>query len=125
MGALEVGKKMVEMVNKGREGEQAFVKACYAENIVSIEGQDSADMPMRMEGIAAIHGKHNWWYDNNDVHGVALEGPFVGHRPDQFVMRFQMDVTPKGGERMTMTEVGLFTVASDKIVQEEYLYLMG
>ncbi len=125
MGALEVGKKMVEMVNQGRAGEQAFVKAFYAENIVSIEGQGSEDMPMKMEGIAAIHGKHNWWYDNNTVHGVAVEGPFVGHRPDQFVLRLEMDITPKGGARMSMIEVGLYTVASEKVVQEEYLYLMG
>lgn len=36
-----------------------------------------------------------------------------------------MDATPKGGERNKLDEVGLFTVKSDKVVQEEYLYLMG
>lgn len=125
MGALEVGQKMVELVNQGRKGEQAFVRDYYADDIVSIEGQGSEAMPARIEGIDAVHGKHDWWYANNTVHGTAAEGPFVGHRDDQFVVRFTMDITPAGGERSQMAEVGLFTVKNDKIVQEEYLYLMG
>jgi hypothetical protein len=37
-----------------------------------------------------------------------------------------MDVTPKAsGERVQMREVGLYTIAGGKIVQEEFLYLMG
>jgi hypothetical protein len=35
-----------------------------------------------------------------------------------------MDLTPNGGERMQMVEVGVYTAANDKTVQEEYLYLM-
>lgn len=124
MGALEVGKKLVELVNQGREGEQAFVSQYYADDIVSIEGEGSEEMPARIEGIDAIRAKHAWWYDNNDVHGTSAEGPYVGHRDDQFVVRFTLDATPKGGERNQMTEVGLFTVSDDKIVQEEYLYLV-
>ena len=125
MGALEVGQKMVALVNEGREGEAAFVRDYYAKNIVSIEGQGSEAMPARIEGIDAVHGKHDWWYANNTVHGTSAEGPFVGHRDDQFAVRFTMDITPEGGERSQMTEVALYTVKNDKIVQEEYLYLMG
>jgi hypothetical protein len=36
-----------------------------------------------------------------------------------------MDHTPTGGERAQMQEIALFTVKDDKIIQEEYLYLMG
>jgi len=123
--ALEIGKKMVEMVPQGRRQEWEFVKQFYAGNIVSIEAQGSEEMPARIEGIDAIEGKHSWFYDNNEVHSTKLEGPFVGHRDDQYAMRFILDVTPKGGERTQMTEVGLYTVKDDKIVQEEYLYLMA
>ncbi len=125
MGALEVGQKMVDLVNQGREGEAAFVRDYYADDIVSIEGQGSEDMPARIQGIDAVHGKHDWWYANHTVHGTSAEGPFIGHRADQFVVRFTMDLTPTGGERSQMTEVGLYTVKNDRIVQEEYLYLMG
>lgn len=125
MSAMEVGQKMITMVNAGRESEADFVSQYYADNIVSIEGQGSDDMPARIEGIDAIRDKHAWWYDNNEVHSTVAEGPYIGHRDDQFVTRFIMDMTPNGGERIQMTEVGLFTVKDDKIIQEEYLYLQG
>lgn len=125
MAAMEIGQKMVELVNQGREGEASFVRDYYADDIVSIEGQDTEEMPGRLEGIDAIQGKHQWWYDNNEVHAVEAAGPFVGHREDQFVVHFTMDITPSGGERNQMREVGLYTVRDGKVAQEEYLYLMG
>lgn len=125
MGVLEIGKALVEIASLGPEKESAFVREYYAENIVSIEGGgDSGDMPAKIEGLEGIKGKHDWWYDNNTIHGVVAVGPFIGHRDDQFVVQFTMDLTPNGGERMQMVEVGVYTVANDKIVQEEYLYLM-
>ena len=55
-----------------------------------------------------------------------MVGPFCGHREDQFVVHFVMDVTPKATrERTQLNEVALYTVANGKIVQEEFLYLMG
>jgi hypothetical protein len=49
-----------------------------------------------------------------------------GHRDDQFAVLFALDATFKpSGERNTMTEVALYTVAGDKVVQEEFLYLVG
>ncbi|HIG42917.1 MAG: SnoaL-like domain-containing protein [bacterium] len=125
MSALEVGQALVEMVSKGRESEQAFVTQYYSDEIVSIEGGDSAEMPARMEGIEAIRGKHDWWYDNNDVHSTDVEGPYVGNRDDQFVVKFILDMTPTDGERTQMEEVAIFTVKDDKIVHEEYLYRVG
>ena len=125
MGVLEIGQKLVEMTSRGREGEEAFVAEYYADGIISIEGgEGSEEMPAKLEGIDAIKGKHTWWYSNNDVHGTTAFGPYVGHRDDQFVVRFHLDITPDGGERMHMEEVGLFTVKDDKIVREEFLYLM-
>ena len=129
MNALEVGQKLVELVNAGRESEASFVTDYYDDNVVSIEGggdgAEGSGPPPRMEGIDAIRGKHEWWYDNNEVHGTTASGPYVGHRDDQFIVRFVMDMTPKYGDRIQMDEVGLFTVANGKVVQEEYLYLMG
>jgi hypothetical protein len=125
MGVMEIGQAMVTMVNAGRESEQAFVNQYYATDIISIEGQGSDDMPGKLEGIDAIRGKHEWWYDNNEVHGTTVEGPYIGHREDQFVMKFTMDITPTDGERSQMQETAIFTVKGEKIVQEEYLYLMG
>ena len=124
MDAMTVGTKLVELVNQGREGEAEFVRDYYSDDVVSIEGQGSEEMPARIEGIDAIHAKHAWWYDNNEVHSTVAEGPYIGHRDDQFVIRFVMDLT-SNGERGQMNEVGLFTVKEGKIAQEEYLYLIG
>ncbi len=74
MQALQIGQTMVDMVSKGRDGEAAFVAQYYADDIVSIEGQGSDDMPARLEGIDAIRGKHDWWYGNHEVHSVTVEG---------------------------------------------------
>lgn len=122
MTAQEIGKQLVELCNAGKAEEA--VERFYDDRIVSIEGQGSEEMPARMEGIEAIHQKSKWWYDNHDIHDFRARGPFVGHRDDQFVVEFHVDMTPKGGERMQMDEVGLYTVKKDKIVQEEFLYLM-
>ena len=124
MSALEIGTKLVSLVNDGKSDEA--VAQLYDEKIVSIEGQGTDEMPARMEGIEAIHAKNAWWYDNHEVHSSKAEGPFCGHRDDQFAVRFEIDTTIKAsGERSKMTEVALYTVSGGKIVQEEFLYLMG
>ena len=41
---------------------------------------------------------------------------------NQFALRFQMDVTPRGGERVQLDEVALYTVANGKIVEERFFY---
>ena len=124
MNTLELGNIMVEMVNQGTEQERAFVEQYYAEDIVSVEGQDSEEMPGTIQGIEAVKGKHDWWFDNNEVHATEAVGPFMGHREDTFVLQFSMDITPKGGERMQMSEVAIYTVKDGKICHEEYLYQM-
>ena len=124
MTAAEIGSQLVALCNEGK-GLEA-VERFYDEKIVSIEGEASEALPQVMEGIEAIKGKNTWWYENHDIHASTAEGPFCGHRDDQFAVRFEMDVTFKPtGERQQMTEVGLFTIADDKIVQEEFLYAVG
>lgn len=125
MSALEIGQKLVAAAIAGQKAEADFVTEFYADDVVSIEGQGSDEMPAKIDGVDGVRGKHEWWFANNDVHGTTAEGPYVGNREDQFVVKFIMDLTPKGGERMQMTEVGLFTLKGGKIAQEEYLYLMG
>ena len=71
----------------------------------------------------AVRKKGDWWNTNNTVHSMTAEGPYIGNRPDQFAVKFMLDITPKGAQRLAMTEVGLYTVKGDKITQEEFLYL--
>ena len=119
--AIEVGTQLVTLFNDGKAAE--CVNTLYADNVVSIEGQGTDEMPARMEGLEAIRGKNEWWFSNNEIHEAKATGPFAGHRDDQFVVQFFLDVTPSGGERMQMNEVGLYTLTDGKISQEEFLYL--
>ena len=124
MAVDKIAHRLVDLCKQG-DPDRA-VAELYADNIVSIEAQGSAEMPARMEGIAAVKGKGEWWNAHHQVHSMTAVGPFVGHRDDQFVVQFDLDVTPKAtGERMQMSEVGIYTVKNDKIVQEEFLYLSG
>jgi ketosteroid isomerase-like protein len=90
----------------------------WAEDIVSREAMEG-DMAM-VKGRAAVEAKGVWWYANHEVHGVKVEGPYVNG--DQFVVRFTMDITPKGGQRMSMDEVGVYTVKGGKIAEERFFY---
>ncbi len=120
MTAMEIGKKIVELCNAGKAEEA--MNTLYSEKIVSIEGQGNEEMPARLEGMEAVRRKSDWWFANHEVHAMEATGPFCGHREDQFVVKFDIDVTPKGGERMQLSEVGLYTVADGKVAQEEFLY---
>ena len=119
--AMEIGKKLVEMCQAGK-GEEA-VAQLYSDDVVSIEGQGSDEMPARMEGLDAVKGKGEWWFANHEVHSMETTGPFCGHREDQFVVKFDIDVTQKqSGDRIQMSEVGIYTTKGGKVVQEEFLY---
>ena len=125
MSIMEIGQALVAAANAGAEAEGKFVDDYYADNVISIEGSGSDEMPARIDGVDAVRGKHAWFFGNNEVHSTVAEGPYIGNREDQFVVRYILDMTPTGGERGQMTEIGLYTVADGKIAQEEYLYLMG
>ena len=124
MSNLEIGNRLVSLCREGKFSEA--MNELYSEKIVSIEAQDFENMPARAEGIDAVRAKGEWWEENHDVHGIDVQGPFCGHREDQFAVQFAMDVTNKpSGERSTLSEVALYTVSGGKIVQEEFLYQMG
>jgi hypothetical protein len=53
-----------------------------------------------------------------------VAGPFFnGANPDQFVVFFTLDITPKAtGQRITLEEVAVYTVKNDKITREQFFY---
>ena len=101
---------------------EGVIDRYYDPAIVSIEGRGDGAMPGRLEGLEAVRDKNAWWTANHEVHALRADGPFIGHRPDQFAVRFELDVTPKDGERTQLREIALYTVRDGRIVQEEFLY---
>lgn len=121
MDIKQLATELVALCNEGKDADA--MNRFYADTIVSIEGADSEEMAARIEGIDAVRGKAEWWYANHEVHSLSATGPYLGHAPDEFAVRFQMDITPKqGGDRMQMDEVALYRVADGKIVEERFLY---
>lgn len=116
MDTATIAREFTDMCAAGDFAEAG--EAFWADDVVSLEPMPG-DMA-RVEGREAVARKGEWWFENNEVHGFEVEGPFVFE--DQFAVRFSMDVTPSGGERTTMDEVALYTVRDGKIVEERFLY---
>ena len=114
MNTQELAKSFTDMCAKGEF--DAAGKKFWSDDVVSREPM-TGDMAV-LKGRKAVEGKGEWWYANHDIHNVTVEGPYV--HGDQFVVRFKMDVTPKGKERMSFDEVGLYTVKNGKIVEESF-----
>ncbi len=116
MNTLEIAQAFTDLCKKGEF--EAAGKQYWSDEIVSCEPQ-AGDMS-EVKGRAAVEAKGAWWYANHEIHSVKVEGPHVhGH---QFVVRFIMDITPKGANRMTADEMGVYTVLEEKIVEERFFY---
>ena len=122
---MEVGRQLVELCRQGKNMEA--VETLYAPDIASIEPCGNEQMPARKDGIAAIRGKAQWWYENHEVHSGQANGPYP--HGNRFIVFFKYEVTartgPFAGKRMTIDEAALYTVRNGKIAQEEFFYDMG
>ena len=122
MSTATVAQQLVEFCQQGQNTQA--VETLYANDAVSVEAADSgsADMPREMRGLDTLRKKNQWWIENHEVHSASTEGPYP-HGDDRFAAIFEFDVTHKpSGQRMQMKEVGVFTVANDKITREEFFY---
>jgi SnoaL-like domain len=119
MNTQEVATAFAQLCKSGQ-----FDKAghdFWSDDIVSIEAFPG-DMA-NIKGRAAVEAKGKWWYDNHEIHSAKTEGPYVNG--DQFLLRFTLDVTPKGQSRITMDEMGMYTVKGGKVVEERFYAVPG
>jgi ketosteroid isomerase-like protein len=121
---LAVGKKLVELCREGKMKEA--MDQLYSPDIVSIEAGAPPGGSAKVEGIAAVKGKGEWWEANHEVHKAEVEGPFP--HGDRFIVRFKYEVTgkagPMAGKTFVMDEAALYTVKDGKVVHEEFFYSM-
>ena len=79
-------------------------------------------MERTQQGSRPLRKRISGGFDNHDIHGYMIEGPFPH---DRFIVHFKYDFTHKHmGTRMTVEEMGLFTVQNGKIVKEEFFATM-
>ena len=117
MSVQEIAADLVNMCKAGQFAESG--EKYWAPNVVSYEPAPGAEMA-EIRGIEGVRGKGEWWSANHEIHDVQVEGPYVNG--DQFAVRFKMDITPKGGARTTMDEVGVYTIRNGKIAEERFFY---
>lgn len=121
MTALEIGKEIAALCKQGKH--QEAIDRFYSPEIVSIEACSMPGMDRTMKGIQAIKGKNQWWVENHTIHGGSVDGPYP--HDDRFILHFKYDVTPKQtGKRITLDEVGLYSVQNGKVAKEEFFYSM-
>jgi len=119
MTGHEIGKKYVALCKEGKN--EACLDELFAKDAVSVEAGGPPGMDRTAKGLEAIRAKGKWWIDNHTVHSAEVYGPYP--HDNRFAVRFVYDITNKpSGRRMTMDEVGLFTVENGKIVREEFFY---
>ncbi len=125
MTTEEIGKKVVELCRAHKNVDA--VDTLLSDEVVSEEAIDMGTMPRVTKGKQAVRDKNTWWIANNEVHQETITGPFPNG--DEFAVVFAMDFTPKNGpmagKRISMTEVGVYSVKNDKIVKEKFFYTMG
>lgn len=119
----DIGKALVAHCNAGTEREG--LATLYADDAVSVEANPNPQTGSAVtEGLAGIIGKHDWWDSAMETHSTKATGPFP-HGDDRFAVIFEADATDKeSGQRFSMQEVGVYTVADGKIVREEFFYAM-
>lgn len=122
MTAQEIGKKYVALCKEGKNEE--CLRTLFAKDAVSVEAAAPPGAERTATGIEAIQAKSKWWVDNHTVHKADVSGPYP--HDDRFAVRFVYDITHKpSGKRMTMDEIGLFTITNGKIAREEFFYVTG
>lgn len=119
MTLIDIAKELVAGCREGRE--RANLDRLYAPDAVSVEAMDMGG-GRETRGLAAIHGKHDWWEGAFITHGLTVEGPFL-HGDDRFAVIFGMDTENREtGERTQGREVAVYHVADGRIVREEFFY---
>jgi hypothetical protein len=115
MSIQSLTKQFVEMCNKGQNFE--VMKTMYAPDIVSVEGDGKATV-----GQGPVIEKSAVWAAGIEIHGEKVLGPYF-NGGDQFAVHFTFEITRKAtNERVTIQEIGLYTVKGDKITREEFFY---
>lgn len=117
MSVQTVAYKFVELCRQGKNFD--VMKTMYAPNIVSVEGDGK-----ETAGQGPVIKKSEVWVSDKEFHGETVAGPFFnGANPDQFTVYFTLDITPKAtGKRLTLQEIGIYTVKNDLITREQFFY---
>ena len=117
MSLQSTAEQFVTLCRQGKNFD--VMRTMYSPDIVSVEGDGK-----ETAGQRPVIKKSEDWVADKTLHGETLAGPFYNSaNPDEFAIFFTFDITPKStGKRMTLEEVGVYTVHNDKITREQFFY---
>lgn len=114
MTTEEVAKKIAQYINEGKNLQAE--EELYDKEVISYEQNG-----LTVKGLESVMAKTKSAIDNiEEFFGGGVMQTFVG--TDTFLLDIQMDMKPKGGERMQMKEYGFYKVKNGKVI-EEYFYM--
>ena len=117
MTTEQIANRLAELCRKG-EFETAQ-KELFAADATSTEPFASPDFELVTKGLDAIIAKgHKFDSMVETTHGVTISDPLIAGK--SFAITLAMDVTMKGKERMTMSELCVYQVKEGKIISESF-----
>lgn len=113
MATEEIVKRLIELVKEGKNVQAE--EELYAQDVVSYE-QDGRAVSGLENVIAKTKESFSYF---EEMYDGGVEIAYVNQ--DAFLLVFNMDFKPKGGERTQMKEYGFYKVKDGKI-SEEYFF---
>jgi hypothetical protein len=101
MTTVDIANRLVELCRKGDF--EAAQKELFAQDAVSIEPHGTEMFEKEIKGLDAIIEKGKKWGEMvEEAHGMEVSEPLVAD--SSFAVTMTMDITMKGGQRMSMDE---------------------
>lgn len=117
MTKQEIADRLIELCNQGDF--ETVYKELYSPEIVSIEPKGAIiETAHGFEGIAEKGKK--WRESVQEFHGQKIGTPVFSD--DHFAFPWTSEITFKGGQRVTFTEMCVYEVKDGKIVKEQFFY---
>ncbi len=94
----------------------------WADDIIRIEpARLPAGEPQQATGYAAAYAELLEWIEATDADELVIDGPFV--TGNVFALFLDMEIAvPETGKREPFSEIAVFTVRDQKIIEERYFY---
>ena len=115
MNLKTVASHFVDLCSQGKNFD--VMRTMYSPDIVSVEGDGK-----ETKGQMPVIKKSEDWASTNAISREIVRGPYF-NGPSQFAVGFTFDVIRKAtGEKVTLEEVGVYTVKDDKITRQQFFY---
>ena len=119
MTTEQVAKRYYELIQQHQY--EKIQAELYDPEAISIEPKNDTNLPLVVEGIAALQQKEGLFFSQVDeMHGSYMSDVVVS--TFFFSMMTGMDVTMKGKARKKKEQICVFEVRNSKIIKEQFFY---